>query len=88
MTEDEKVDDIVFCSWRRIDTAPMDGSLVDLWWVYDGKGSRLCDCFWSNDGTTPGWRHRSPDGFVLELIPDDLRKATHWMPTPGAPDID
>lgn len=88
MSEIEDRSLVVFCPWRRIDSAPTDGSLVDLWWVYDGKGTRLCDCFWSTDGASPGWRQRSPDGVVHELIPDDLRQATHWMPTPSAPDAE
>lgn len=77
--------------WRPIETAPRDGTEVDLW--VSGPGARrVADCRWArptlanwgdrygDDGDLPAqWVTRN--GFALDRrngIP------THWMPAPAA----
>lgn len=65
--------------WSLIDTAPNDGTLVDLW----VGGKRVPDCAWC--GAWPGaWCYMGdpdyPQGRLL------LGEPTHWMLRPSAPD--
>ncbi len=62
-------------TWSPIDTAPMDGTWIDLW---DGQG-RLPDCWWEA-GRWWQWDHVGTGGQApLETTP------THWMPIPDGP---
>lgn len=65
--------------WQPIETAPKDGSIVDLWVIpFTGRAGRLPDVWWTN---ATGWRagNRNP---VTESL---AKRATHWMPLPEAP---
>jgi hypothetical protein len=70
--------------WQPIETAPKDGTLIDLW----VNGERLPDCFWHApewcDPDERRWHQKyaetSPDcSFAVDGSP------SHWMPRPVAP---
>lgn len=62
--------------WRSIETAPKDGTPVDLWLSAGDRGWRIADCSWSDDS---GWidaeYQRTPKMLTV----------THWMPIPEGP---
>lgn len=59
--------------WEPIETAPKDGTIVDLW---HKDGFRITDEWWIEDGD---------DGFWSGLFLSD--SFTHWMPVPTAPEV-
>jgi hypothetical protein len=67
--------------WRPIETAPKDGSLVDLWIPASAVGNlsgqphRSTDCIWVVDH----WE------LEIEIELPWLQCATHWRPAPEAP---
>ncbi len=79
--------------WLPIETAPKDGTSVDLWFSGQFPG-RMTGCFWGKPdhscaeageycdsdwhGADPGWVD-STFGEFIETTP------THWMPLPPAP---
>lgn len=76
--------------WRPIDSAPKDGTIVDLcrhgdrwpdcfWGKPDhecGEAGRYCDDDWH--GAKPGWVEATFQQFAPQ-------NPTHWMPLPAAP---
>lgn len=80
-------------AWQPIETAPKDGTAVDLW-AYRGQlgalglreGERYADCRFcrSNYGTEPYGdpRWQGLNDRYIEVTP------THWMPIPGAPEAE
>jgi hypothetical protein len=84
--------------WQPIDTAPLAGTMVDLWVVAvprynayfekyftDGDDQRLTDCIFEDDQ----WKHWTEIG-DHEYDPHhepigDCFKPTHWMPLPEPP---
>lgn len=66
--------------WRPIETAPKDGTRVDLWASWDDCGVRLANAFWDTGRRFPGWVISVNDYGVL-----DERQFTHWMPLPAPP---
>lgn len=80
--------------WQPIETAPKDGTRVDLWVTYSGDernqpaAYRETCCEWRIDkyGRGPFWCRYSEDyedGGWTEI--DDT--PTHWMPPPEPPEI-
>lgn len=69
--------------WQPIETAPLDGTFVDLWMAGPrNSGARRAECWFLNgkwwcDGLDRG-------DCVPEFYIDDV--PTHWMAIPGAPD--
>ncbi len=65
-------------NWQPIETAPKDGTDVDLFVFNDkcGFGVRWTDCFWD------GERWLSCDGKWLL----DHEHAAYWMPIPADPE--
>jgi hypothetical protein len=67
--------------WLPIESAPKDGSIVDLW----AEGMRFADCRW--DVAFPlssGWRETTRGGGSMRvLIP-----ATHFMLVPKGPEVE
>lgn len=85
-------------SWKRIETAPRDGRLVDLWCVSpwcEAKPVRLTDCSWHDaDDLFPwtGWVRIVDDGNIDAVeCPATTQhglppwQPTHWMFPPAAP---
>lgn len=68
--------------WMTIDSAPKDGTTVDLW---TNDSERVCDAYWLTDTTPPGWYAPYMDYLDTGPVECDTTKATHWMPLPPAP---
>jgi hypothetical protein len=69
--------------WRPIETAPKDGTKVDLWrlsdkWQAVAEGRRITDA-WFADGR---WRHEDYDYGHERSVSGHI---THWMPLPEGP---
>lgn len=77
-------------NWETINTAPKDGTVIDVW-VPGEFGSRWVDVCWSksshqcidsycdscpNDLNVFGWR---------DPIADERLNPSHWMPRPAPP---
>ena len=64
--------------WQPIETAPKDGTLVDLWIQWrDGGPWREADCTWVHGAWWTAGREAPAEG--------ETYKATHWMPIPDGP---
>ncbi len=61
--------------WRPIETAPKDGTFVDLW-----AGDRIHDCFWCSKRGL--WVQFQDDSYQAELREEPI---THWLPLPAPP---
>jgi hypothetical protein len=68
--------------WLPIETAPRDGTDVDLWIKFEDIQMRLIDCWWCPDAQS--WYHPDMCGEPSKL--DDCTP-THWMPIPKAPEV-
>lgn len=74
--------------WRPIETAPKDGTKIDL--LYPYPRGRLIDAFWDE---TLGWARLKPQWFRDKLLPEDEwfyetlpnMKPLAWMPAPPQP---
>ena len=79
--------------WQPIETAPKDGTLIDLW--LPKSRTRTTRCYWGRPqhacGENEGYCDACPDhdgwvdgeDFVLGYTSE---KPSHWMPMPAAPD--
>jgi len=74
-------------NWQPIETAPKDGTLIDLWVVFLSGGQRWADASWKEAGQhncsgPSNWTNNG--GWPLHGL---LGKpvATHWRPRPEAP---
>jgi hypothetical protein len=82
--------------WRPIETAPRDGTIIDLWSA-DEFGGRIPDCYWGFPEHTCGeaghhcdsdW-HSLSEGWVHSTFNVRLDDSiTHWMPLPAPPKED
>lgn len=81
---------VVEQGWRTMETAPRDGTVIDLFC----EGERWADCYWGLPDHCCGeagqycdsdW-HRMKHGWIVCSInaPAGL-KPTHWRPLPAAP---
>jgi hypothetical protein len=61
--------------WQPIETAPTDGTLVDLW-----SRVRLTDCRWESEP----YAHGIPWGWTNSAF-GRIMNATHWRPIPAGP---
>ena len=66
--------------WRKIETAPKDGTRMLLWprILLDGRAPRIAIGHWhqpANDAASGFW-----------IGPDAPRSPTHWMALPDPPD--
>lgn len=64
--------------WQPIETAPRDGTIVDLWRPNYG-GERLCAYRWEQLSEGNGFFSPVGSGYCV------VRDATHWMPLPEPP---
>lgn len=70
--------------WKPIESAPRDGSRVDLWVSYgDGEGDRVPDCWWQDGGWAFDWHH---DRGSIAMSLGWAEAPTHWMPLPTPPE--
>jgi hypothetical protein len=76
-------------TWQPIETAPKDGTLVDIW--VTGKG-RYTDCRWQEAWTaTRGDGKTRPAGWLWLTGYDEYSEifqpaaVSHWMPLPASP---
>lgn len=80
--------------WQPIETAPKDGTPIDLWLGNDEDPHRRTDCYWGRphhecgeygsycDNCPPDrdmWCDPLSGGYEEDLAP------THWMPLPAPP---
>ena len=63
--------------WQPIETAPKDGTEIDLW----RDGERWCNWWWSKGHKAWIRKHSYP--IVTSVMSDP--QPTHWMPLPAAP---
>jgi hypothetical protein len=62
--------------WQPIETAPKDGTMVDLFASIEDCSGRAPNYYWS--GKIRAWRYMHGG----EIAPHHV---THWMPLPAAP---
>lgn len=80
--------------WLPIETAPKDGTKIDL--LYPYPRGRAIDCYWGeSELTLPSvWVFRTPTWGAGGLLPENEwnihvfanMEPTHWMPCPAFPD--
>jgi hypothetical protein len=65
--------------WQSIETAPKDGTEIDVWCPEGGEGYRVPDAWWSSvDGH---WLYAGQGNSMQWLT-----GPTHWMPKPPPPE--
>lgn len=64
--------------WRSIETAPKDGTPVDLW---TNRGERITDAIWKDNF----WKYWGIGGFETMEYCRIEGIATHWMELPQPP---
>jgi hypothetical protein len=80
--------------WQPIETAPKDGTKIDLLFPY--PRGRTINCYWGTIGLSGSeglWVWRQPTWGNGELLPEDQwqmscypnLEPTHWMPVPELP---
>jgi hypothetical protein len=79
-------------AWRQIDTAPHDGTVIDL---YDTQLGRIPDCYWGVPHHSCGeagkycdddWHRENDPGWVDSTFNERVgQNVTHWQPLPAAP---
>lgn len=62
-------------AWQPIETAPKDGTIIDLW----RNGERLTGYRWKEQARNTGFFEGIPYGLSC------VRDASHWMPLPVPP---
>lgn len=64
--------------WQPIETAPKDGTVVDLWMVSDDRpeGYREADAYWVEDAGYDECRY-TPSGKVIR---ENIRRSGWWAP--------
>lgn len=73
---------LIDMSWQPIETAPRDGTIVDLW-TTDNGGCRVSDAKFE-DGEWCTYRHLEEDFLGYGWWPVDGLLPTHWMHRPDA----
>ena len=69
--------------WQPLDTAPRDGSKIDVW---TENGVRYVDVFWYEGSAFPEGAFVYYDSNLRDFI--DVDDATHWMPRPAPPKLE
>ena len=68
--------------WRPIETAPKDGTPIDLWAVHEDRAERRPNCTW---GDCQDWTGREYESWQRLKTPYRDWAATHWRPLPTPP---
>ncbi len=64
--------------WQPIESAPKDGTVIDLWWQEDNdQGYRIPDCHFRDDDF---WIDDSGNLIAAQYV-------SHWMPIPAPPEV-
>lgn len=72
--------------WKPIETAPRDGTLVDLWFANEGETWRVTDCAWHDNAFLDKGAWMTPrDGVIIAPVGLPWIQPTHWMPMPSGP---
>lgn len=72
--------------WKPIESAPTDGTAVDLWITRnDGTGYRATDSIFCDIWVIPTYDDQK-SGAELHKGSTGHGKITHWMPIPAGPD--
>lgn len=74
----DAIDAAIRAQWQPIETAPKDGTVVDLW----AAGERLTGFAWRNTGVI-GWTRTEGYPAITRVLRGN--KCTHWMPAPEEP---
>ena len=76
--------------WRAIDSAPRDGTFIDLWVIDSaGEGCRVAGAYWKeprgpHDARGAGWYgDANAEGRYLFIEPS--WRVANWMPLPAPP---
>jgi hypothetical protein len=83
-------------SWQPIETAPKDGTEIDVWhYCHDPKwrpdshgiasGWRHTNVKWCK-GNPPGWAEYNVEEAEWIHLPDVMYTTSHWMPIPEPPE--
>ena len=68
--------------WQPIETAPKDGTQVDVWVVFPSQSYRVADAHWNETaGESGAWQL----GSFHEMQFTERPVVTHWMPLPAPP---
>ena len=82
-------------NWQPIETAPKDGTVVDLWIGGEFAGRRA-DCAWglpyhscgeAGKYCDSGWHEIESGWYDTTFNLPMHEQPTHWMPRPPAPDM-
>lgn len=68
--------------WLPIESAPKDGTEIDLWGG-SGMGCRTPDCVWIKTRSGTGWHTRGDKGW--EFLHEIAWEPTHWRTIPDSP---
>ena len=88
-TAQDLIDSGLVPQWKPIETAPKDGTVIDLWCIRthdlgEKTSVRKCDVSWGSMSDWTGGVHQGWRG-ISELYATN--EATHWMPLPAAPGV-
>lgn len=87
--------------WQPIETAPKDGTNIDLWMVRREYGTtetfdgcRIANCWWgkryygdSDEERSDEWVNRTAT-WIEPVLFGEAYLITHWMPLPEPPETD
>lgn len=67
-------------NWQTIESAPKDGTKIDLWVVFERTGAmRITDCYWNK--MLDDWQLTDNNAADYMVRP----KIEYWMPVPMLP---
>jgi len=78
--------------WQPIETAPKDGTFVDLWVINSrGEGDRVANACWKTpwgpyDDKQVGWWGEHENSGDRRVFLEPTWRVTHWMPLPNPPE--
>jgi hypothetical protein len=68
--------------WQPIETAPKDGTRIDLFGTSGRHQLRVPDCYWHRKAQRWLTKHHDKDGYSALRLPF---APTHWQPLPAPP---